>query len=189
MTIQTQVLELQLGALQSKAQQLLSDRAVVDAIKLAEFWQALAGVSAELRRALWQFADLARKRAQMLGENAAVPQDPSGSVQFENELTRVQRRAGLLAGLIAKLRRRTGDASTVDLTHAICLLGTQLGKPLDQFMVRYTVQLISASPMFGAAHSVASAARAHTGGVIDTLFVSIGMLVGFAPAQSPSRSR
>ena len=189
MTIQTQVLELQLGALQSKAQQLLSDRAVVDAIKLAEFWQALAGVSAELRRALWQFADLARKQTQILGENAAAPQDLSGSVQLNNELTRVQRRANLLAGLIAELRRRTGDASSVDLTHAICLLGTQLGKPLDQFMVRHTVQLFSTSPKFGAAHSLASAARADTGGVIDTLFVSIGMLVGFAPAQSPSRSR
>jgi acetolactate synthase regulatory subunit len=178
MTIQTQVLDMRLGQLHAKAQQALVSSGAVDPLEVADCWRALDGLEVELSQVLRRFDSLEQQRTQLLaGLGAASPdqrgREQSGIDAFESELLRVQRRAGLLVAAVVKLRRHQGDAANIDLTHAVCQIATQLGKSLDQFMVRLTVQQISIQPRLMSP----SAALADTGNGVETLFVAIGMLM------------
>ena len=193
MTIQTNVLEMRLGQLQSKAQQLLAGQLVpasgllddgrvwFDKPEVVAFWRSLDALDAELRRALRQFDGLQRQRADMQTALLAAPHDQRWREQariasFENDLARVHRRAGLLASLLVEVRRRGGDVASVDLAQAICNIGTEMGKSLDQMMVRRTLQQVSTRPML----VPSGAARLELGGLVETLFVVIAMVSALA---------
>ena len=193
MTIQTNVLEMRLGQLQSKAQQLLASRLVpasgllddgrvwFDKPEVVAFWRSLDALDAELRRALRQFDGLARQLAGMQTALSAAPheqrwREQSRIASFQNDLARVYRRAGLLASLLVALRRRGGDVAGVDLAQAICNIGTEMGKSLDQMMVRRTVQQVSTRPMY----LPSGAAQPDIGGLVETLFVVIAMVSALA---------
>ena len=193
MTTLTNMLELRLGQLQSKAQQLLTSQIVpaggllddgrvwFDKPEVVAFWRSLDALDAELRRALRQFDGLERQLAGMQTALAAAPheqrwREQSRIASFENDLARVYRRAGLLASLLVALRRRGGDVAGVDLAQAICNIGTEMGKSLDQMMVRRTVQQVSTRPMI----VPSGAARADFGGLVETLFVVIAMVSALA---------
>ena len=193
MTIQTNVLEMRLGQLQSKAQQLLANQLVpaggllddgrvwFDKPEVVMFWRSLDALDAELRRALRQFDGLERQRASMQTALLAAPHDQrwreqSHIASFENDLARVYRRAGQLASLLVELHRRGGDVTGVDLAQAICNIGTEMGKSLDQLMVRRTVQQVSTRPMY----LPSGTARPDVGGLVETVFVVIAMVSALA---------
>ena len=193
MTIQTNVLEMRLGQLQSKAQQLLANQLVpaggllddgrvwFDKPEVVAFWRALDALDAELRRALRQFDGLERQLAGMQTALAAAPheqrwREQSRVASFRNDLARVYRRAGLLASLLVALRRRGGDVAGVDLAQAICNIGTEMGKSLDQMMVRRTVQQVSTRPMYVPSGTT----QPDIGGLVETLFVVIAMVSALA---------
>jgi hypothetical protein len=169
MTIQTHVLEARLGQLQAKVQRLLASEPTANALEVADCWRALDSADFELSQALRQFEALEPERAGLIGGQVA------GAVQ--NDLLRVMRRAGLLATAIVQLRRRSGDQSSVDLTHAICHIATQMGKSLDHLMVRLTVQKFCTQPLWVSTFAATNGANAHEGSVIETVFVAIGMIL------------
>ena len=198
MTIQTNVLEMRLGQLQSKAQQLLANQLVpaggllddgrvwFDKPEVITFWRSLDALDAELRRALRQFDGLERQRASMQTALAAAPheqrwREQSRIASFENDLARVYRRAGRLALLLVELRRRGGDVAGVDLAQAICNIGTEMGKSLDQIMVRRTVQQVSTRPMY----LPSGTTQPDIGGLVETLFVVIAMISALAQRRRP----
>lgn len=198
MTIQTNVLEMRLGQLQSKAQQLLANQLVpaggllddgrvwFDKPEVVAFWRLLDALDAELRRALRQFDGLERQLAGMQTALAAAPheqrwREQSRIASFQNDLARVYRRAGLLASLLVELRRRGGDVAGVDLAQAICNIGTEMGKSLDQMMVRRTVQQVSTRPMY----LPSGATQPDIGGLVETLFVVIAMVSALAQRRRP----
>lgn len=193
MTIQTSVVEMRLGQLQSKAQQLLASqlvpaggllddgRARLDKPEVVAFWHSLDGLGTELRHALRQFDGLERQRADLQASLSAAPHDQRWREQsciasFENDLARVLHRAALLASLLVELRRRGGGLSSVDLAQATCNIGTELGKSLDQMRVRRTVQQVSTRPMY----VPSGAARPDFGRLVETLFVVIAMVLALA---------
>jgi hypothetical protein len=193
MTIQTNVLEMWLGRLYTRAQQLhvekmapsdsLFDdgRVWFDKPEVVAFWRAMDELDAELRRVLRRFGGLERELAQMRSQLAAAPQDQRWREQsridsFENDLSRVARKAALLASALIELRRRGGDISAVDLAQAIHHIGTEMGKSLDQMLVRRTVQQVSTRP----AYQPAQGAGAELGGVVETVFVLIAMVSALA---------
>jgi hypothetical protein len=182
MTLQTHFLEARLGQLQAKVQRVLADGLAVDTPKAVDCWQALDALALELNRALRQFEGLAQQHAQLLvGLSAASPdqrgRENPGLFAFENDLARVQRGAGVLAATIVELRRRSGDALSVDLAQAVCHIGMQMGRSLDQLMVRRTVQQISMQPSFVPVSAPTSAAKLDASSVVETVFVAIGMVL------------
>ena len=198
MTIQTNVIEMRLGQLQSKAQQLLANQLVpaggllddgrvwFDKPEVVAFWRSLDLLDAELRRALRQFDGLERQLAGMQTALAAAPheqrwREQSRVASFRNDLARVYRRAGLLASLLVALRRRGGDMAGVDLAQAICNIGTEMGKSLDQMMVRRTVQQVSTRPMYVPSGTT----QPDIGGLVETLFVVIAMVSALAQRRRP----
>jgi hypothetical protein len=180
MTIQPYVLEARLGQLQAKVQRTLAGGSAADALELADCWRALDSADRELIQALRQLDALEQERALL----------PGGQIDgaFENDLLRVQRRAGLLASAIVQLRRHGGDVSSVDLTHAVCHIGTQMGRSLDQMMVRLTVQRLSTQPLWvstvAPAFAHTSASKANATSVTETLFVAISVVLGLIRRRS-----
>ncbi len=164
MTIQTHALEARLGQLQAKLQRLLANGSATDALEVADCWRALDSADRELIQMLRQLDASEQERALLPG----VPIDSA----FENDLHRVQRRAGLLGAAIVELRRRSGDLSSVDLTHSICHIGMQMGRSLDHLMVRLTVQRLSTRPLWASTVAPFSAAS-----VTEPLFIAISMVV------------
>ena len=207
MTIQTSVVEMRLGQLQSKAQQLLASqlvpaggllddgRARLDKPEVVAFWHSLDGLGTELRHALRQFDSLERQRADLQASLSAAPHDQrwplsntreqSCIASFENDLARVLHRAALLASLLVELRRRGGGLSSIDLAQATCNIGMELGKSLDQMMVRRTVQQVSTRPMY----LPSGAARPDVGGLVETLFVVIAMVSALARRRGTRGTR
>jgi hypothetical protein len=126
MTIQTNVLEMWLARLHTRARQLhiekiapggslLDDgRVWFDKPEVVAFWRAMDELDAELRRVLRRFGGLERELAQMQGQLAAAPQDQRWREQsridsFENDLSRVAQghAAGIGADRAAAARRRS----------------------------------------------------------------------------------
>ncbi len=173
MTIQTHVLEARLGQLQAKVQRLLASGPAAYALEAADCRRALDSADRELIQTLRQFDALEQYQALLPGSQI------DGA--FENDLPRVQRRAGLLAAAISELRHRSGDLSSADLTHGICHIGAQMGRSLDQLMVRLTVQRLSTQPLWVStvaptfAHT--SAPTANAARVTATLFAAISMVL------------
>jgi hypothetical protein len=169
MTIQTHVLEARLGQLQAKVQRLLASEPTANAFEVADCWRALDSADFELSQALRQFEAVEPERAALLGGqvDAAV----------KNDLLRVLNRAGFLATAIIELSRRSDDLSSVDLTHAICHIATQMGKSLDHLMVRLTVQKFRTQPLWVSTFAATNGANAHEGSVSETVFVAIGMVL------------
>ncbi len=189
MTIQTNLLEMRLGQLQARAQQLLADKLVpaggllddgrvwFDKPEVVAFWQSLDGLDVELQRTLRQFNMLERQCAAMQAQLGAVPQDQRwreiGRIKsFENDLGRVVAKAAKLAALLVDLRKRGGLVSDADLAQAILNLGTEVGKSFDQAMVRRTVQEVGARPTY----SLPQTATPNLAGVIEVFFVVISMV-------------
>jgi hypothetical protein len=193
MTIQTNVLEMWLARLHTRARQLhiekiapggslLDDgRVWFDKPEVVAFWRAMDELDAELRRVLRRFGGLERELAQMQSQLAAVPQDQRWREQsridsFENDLSRVTRKATLLASALIELRRRGGEVSATDLAQAIHHIGTEMGKSLDLMRLRRTVQQVSTRP----AYQPVQGTGAELGGVVETLFVLIAMVSALA---------
>jgi hypothetical protein len=193
MTIQTNVLEMWLARLHTRARQLhiekiapggslLDDgRVWFDKPEVVAFWRAMDELDAELRRVLRRFGGLERELAQMQSQLAAVPQDQRWREQsridsFENDLSRVARKATLLASALIELRRRGGEVSATDLAQAIHHIGTEMGKSLDLMRLRRTVQQVSTRP----AYQPVQGTDAELGGVVETLFVLIAMVSALA---------
>jgi hypothetical protein len=66
------------------------------------------------------------------------------------------------------------------LAQAVCLIGTQLGKSLNQIMVRRTVYETSAQPFLAAGAST----RADADNPVQALFVVIGMVLALVRGRS-----
>ena len=198
MTIQISVLEMRLGQMQSSAQRLCSrqlepsgalpgnDSAWPDKPEVVAFRQSLEGLDAELRRALRQSDGLQRQLAGMETALSAAPHDQRWREQariasFNDDLSRVLRRATRLASLLVELRRRGGGVSTADLARAIQHIGTQMGKSLDQTMLLRTVNQVVTRPAQVPSHTGASTASPDAlGGLVETLFVVMAMLSALA---------
>lgn len=198
MTIQISVLEMRLGQMQSSAQRLLprqlepsgampgNDSAWPDKPEVAAFWQALEGLDAELRRALRQSDGLQRQLAGMETALSAAPHDQRWREQariasFNDDLSRVLRKAARLASLLVELRRRGGGVSGADLARAIQHIGTQMGKSLDQTMLLRTVNQVVTRPAQVPSHTASSTASPDAlGGLVETLFVVMAMLSALA---------
>lgn len=185
MTIHTQVLEARIAQLHTATQMLLGKQLAADSSETASLWRALDGLDAELWRALRQFDSLEDQRETLLGLTGGAAPDQMAQQQlrvgaFDKDLERVRGRAALLAARIVELRRRGGDASSVDLAQAVCLIGTQLGKSLNQIMVRRTVYETSAQPFLAAGAST----RADADNPVQALFVVIGMVLALVRGRS-----
>ena len=198
MTIQISVLEMRLGQMQSSAQRLCSrqlepsgalpgnDSAWPDKPEVVAFRQSLEGLDAELRRALRQFGDLQRQLAGMETALSAAPHDQRWREQariasFNDDLSRVLRKAARLASLLVELRRRGGGVSDAGLARAIQHIGTQMGKSLDQTMLLRTVNQVVTRPAQVPSHTGASTASPDAlGGLVETLFVVMAMLSALA---------
>jgi hypothetical protein len=193
MTIQTNVLEFRLGQMVLKAQQLLAEqivpaggllddgRAWFDKPDVVAFWRSLEGLDAELRRVLRQFDGLRRQLADMEAKLSAAPheqrwREQSRIASLEDDLSRVVRRAARLASLLLDLRARGGGISGAELAQAICNIGTEVGKSLDQMTVMRMVQQVSTQPSYG----LPGGARPASGGLVESLFVVIAMVSALA---------
>jgi hypothetical protein len=185
MTIHTEVLEARIAQLQTATQTLLSKQLAADSSETANHWRALDSLDSELWRALRQFESLEDQRETLLGATGGAAQDQTAQQQlrvaaFDNDLGRLRGRAALLASRIVELRRRSGDASNVDLAQAVCHIGTQMGKSLNQMMVRRTVYEASAQPFLAAGSST----RAEADNPVQALFVVIGMVLALVRGRS-----
>ena len=188
MTVHVEVLEARLSQFQSRAQRLANQQLAADSAEMVALWHGLHGLEAEIWRALRQFDDLDKQRealqAQLGGtasdqsayshsQSKSHSQSQSRLASFDSDLARLRSRAGLLAASIVQLRQREGQAFTVDLSHDVCLLGTQLGKSLDHTMVRRTVFEASTQPRLAGT----AALRADAANSVQALFVVMGMVV------------
>jgi hypothetical protein len=184
MTIHTQVLEARIGQLQTATQTLLGKQLTADSSETANLWRALDGLAAELWRALRQFDSLeAQRNAKQASTGGAAPDQAaqqSRVASIDSDLGRLQGRAALLAARIAELRRRGGDASSLDLAQAVCHIGMQMGKSLNQMMVRRTVHEASTQPLLAAGSST----RVDADNPVQTLFVFIGMVLALVRGRS-----
>ena len=198
MTIQISVLEMRLGQMQSSAQRLFplqlepsgalpgNDSAWPDKPEVVAFWQSLEGLDAELRRALRLSDGLQRQLAGMEAALSAAPPDQRWREQariasFNDDLSRVVRRAARLASLLVELRRRDGGVSGVDLARAIRHIGTQMGKSLDQTMLLRTVNQVITQPAQVPSHKASHTASPNAlGGLVETLFVVMAMVSALA---------
>jgi hypothetical protein len=184
MTIHTQVLDARIAQLQTAVQMLLSQQPAADSSDTTKLWQALDGLDAELWRALRLFDSLESQRETLLAATGGTPQDLTAQqvrvAAFDSDIGRMRGRAGLLAARIAELRRRHGDASNVDLAQAVCHIGTQMGKSLNQMMVRRTVYEASAQPMLAAS----TGSRTDADNPVQALFVVIGMVLALVRGRS-----
>ncbi len=197
MTIQTNVLEMWLGRLHTRARELrleqlapgrglLDDgRVWFDKPEVVAFWRELEELDGELRRVLRRFDALEHEYTQMQSQLAAVSQEQRGReqsriVSFENDLFRVARKATLLASALFELRRRGGEVSAADLAQAIHHIGTEMGRSLDAVRLRRTVQQVSTRPAYQPAPGV----NADVGGIVETLFVLIAMVSALARRRS-----
>ena len=185
MAIHTQVLEARIARLQNATQMLLSKQLAADSSETADLWRALDGLAAELWRALRQFDSLEDQRETLLAATGATAAEQPAQQQlrvaaFDNDLERLRSRTGLLASRIVELRRRGGDASSADLAQAVCQIGTQMGKSLNQMMVRRTVYATSTHPLL----ATGSSTRADADNPVQALFVVIGMVSALVRGRS-----
>ena len=198
MTIQISVLEMRLGQMQARAQRLFprqlepsgalpgNDSAWPDKPEVVAFRQSLEGLDAELRRALRQTDGLRRQLAGMESALSAAPRDQRWREQarmasFNDDLSRVLRRAARLASLLVELRRRGGGVSGADLAAAIRHIGTQMGKSLDQTMLLRTVNQVITQPAQVPSHTLPYTASPDAlGGMVETLFVVMAMVSALA---------
>jgi hypothetical protein len=188
MTLQTNVLEMRLAQAVTRAQQLLTaqlapgggladdGRVWFDKPDVVAFWRGLDNLQAELRRTLRQFGELQRRRDAMAAALAAVPHDQrwreqSRIASFDDDLSRVLRRAARLAMLLATLRRRGGEVSAVEWSQGVHHLGAEAGKVLDQLLVRRTVQRVTMEPVY----MPPTAATAAPGALLETLFIVLAL--------------
>jgi hypothetical protein len=188
MTLQTNLLEMRLAQGVTKAQQMLATqlapgggllddgRVWFDNPAVVAFWRGLDTLHAELRRVLRQFGQLQRQRDTMEAALAAVPHDQrwreqSRIASFDDDLSRVLRRAARLSALLATLRRRGGEVSAVEWSQGIHHLGAEVGKVLDQLLVRRTVQQVTMEPVY----RPPAAAAAAPGALLETLFVVVAL--------------
>jgi hypothetical protein len=189
MTVHTQVLEARIAQLQTATQMLLSKQLAADSSETASLWRALDGLDAELWRALRQFDSLEGQRETLLAATSGAAPDQTAQQQlrvaaFDNDLGRLRVRAALLAARIVELRRRGGDASSADLAQSVCYLGAQMGKSLNQMMVRRTVYAASAQPLLAAGTSTPADAY----NPVQALFVVIGMVSALVRGRSAPKA-
>jgi len=188
MTLQTNLLESRLAQAVTRAQQtltaqlapgggLLDDgRVGFDQPEVVAFWRDLDILHGELRRTLRQFGALQQQRDALEAAVAALPQDQrwreqSRITSFDDDLSRVLRRAARLSMLLATLRRRGGNVSAVEWAQGIHHLGAEVGKLLDPLLVRRTVQKVMTEPVY----RPPAAPMGAPGALLETLFVVIAL--------------
>ncbi len=186
MAVHTQVLEARLNQSHIAAQLHLGKQHAADASDTTALWRTLDDLDAELWRALKQFGSIESQREALLtstvgnASSQGAQEQQSRAASVDGTVARMVGRAALLAACVCRLRRHANDASSIDLAQAVCRVGLQVGKTLDQNTVRRIVFETSAHPML----SPTTATRANADNPLMALFVVLAMVLVLVRGRS-----
>lgn len=199
MTFQPHVLEMRLGQTHAQARRWLAARRVPagaasddtstppGSAGAPEFTQSLDTLGADLLRLLRGFDDVERQRFDTEARLAVAPHGQRWSEQsrmaaFDRDLSRIHRKAALLAAALIEVRGIGASVSGVDVALAVHRIGLEVGRSLDQALVRHTVQQVRTRPAFVPAMGQGTAA----GRGVQSLFVVVAMVAGLARLRQAS---